>query len=434
MIKKPLDGSKNNRLAKAPVIWVKVFSLFIFKRVFECQAFRLAASHSFWFVMAIVPLCFLIFAILSKVPFFWGPREILENIFSSYLHPQITKEFSYYISELNKHLFLIILTSLITFGLLVIILLLDVERAFKNIFETTEHHFLGGRFLAVWVSFTLGFAIFASLFFLSSLASTIFIDVGWEKWLEYERIFTLGILTISFVLFFSIFYKTIAHKTISIHQALVGGVVSGSLVSLIVISVFCCLTFLPSSIKIFNPLIILPVLLILVYCCFFVLILGGVICSLLANRFWEEKYSDAETLHSLSLLIISLQILGLLLVSSQKGDAVSKRVIAFSLGVGEDIIEKAIAILSETNFIKKAETNNWVLSRDLSSAPLQDLCEKIGFDIKNLDNETLSTSGSFYAIELWRGRLVRVLGNLNTKAYNQDEIYIRDVLEGRKPI
>ena len=126
-----------------------------------------------------------------------------------------------------------------------------------------------------------------------------------------------------------------------------------------------------------------------------------------------------------------LQVLGLFLVSSQTGKAVSRKLILYSLGRGETIIDKAIAVLVATKFIRSSDDSSWVLSRDLSSAMLSELCSRLKLD---LGAKKTLTGGAFYAIEVWRSRLINRLGAIDGPL-NQDgqeiDISIRDLLEGR---
>ena len=159
--------------------------------------------------------------------------------------------------------------------------------------------------------------------------------------------------------------------------------------------------------------------------------MGGILCSLLGNPSWEKTYAQLDTLNSLSLLIIAIQILGLLFVSSQSGETLSKRLIVFSLGVGEKNVDKAIQILHDFKFIKRSAAGNWILSRDLSSSALSELCQAFNFNIVSLTDESLTRDSSIYAIEVWRGRLIQTIHNLGKDKTNLEHVNIRDLLQGQ---
>ena len=423
--------SKKSRENKTFIFLLKSYSSLLITRLHEIQAFRIAACHSFWFLGVLVPLAFFVLAIVSSIPMLWEPFALSEKVISNYFQGYVPKESFLSLSSVFQSYEFIAIATFLGFSLFLIILILDIESVFKRIFEINRESSFGRRFLIIWASFTLGPVSLILALYLPSEITLTLVEIGWSKAPNYERLITLFSFALIFSMFFSIFYKMMAGQTISLLDSCIGGGLSGLFFVCLVFSLFYFGAFFPITQGKLHVLLIFPTFFIVVYLCFFVIILGGVLCSLLGNPSWEKTYAQLDTLNSLSLLIIAIQILGLLFVSSQSGETLSKRLIVFSLGVGEKNVDKAIQILHDFKFIKRSAAGNWILSRDLSSSALSELCQAFKFNIVSLTDESLTRDSSIYAIEVWRGRLIQTIHNLGKDKTNLEHVNIRDLLQGQ---
>ena len=138
---------------------------------------------------------------------------------------------------------------------------------------------------------------------------------------------------------------------VSLVVACLGGCVSGIIISSLVNSLFYFTDF-PFFGDSYSIFLSFPIWILVVYAIFLIVNIGGIFASMASAILLEDWNPEIKHLQSISLLIVMLQVLGLFLVSSQTGKAVSRKLILYSLGRGETIIDKAIAVLVATKFIR----------------------------------------------------------------------------------
>ena len=403
----------------------KVFLIILWNRLVEVSPWRMAANYSFLSLLLIIPFCVFLFTCIQSFTVFGNKEFFFSEMLLRHLSKSSIIILTGYYNQFIDNIILSSFSAAILLTIFLMLLFRSIESDFNLIFRSEYPRRFISRLLIFWAIFTLG----PVFIFISISMSNLFIDLINVPIFDFTNK-SLSILNqlgsvFSIILIISLMYLIIPNRRIKFWYAITGGGGAAINIYIIVFFFFFIIEFLCISQSISGILLCLPVVLLFGYLLWIAVLFGALISGCLEDWSIGTGKFDSIDLDSTPVLIISLQLLGLFFSASQSGSAISLRVINKALKNDTRLVTVALRVLSNGNFIKESDAESWVLSRDLSSATLNDLCQSIGINIETFQ---LFGHGTSNSLELWRSRLVSKLDKLSVNSKIDNKVIIKDVL------
>ena len=348
------------------------FFRFTWKRFLGDRLFEAAGALSFTTVFALVPLTMVVFGVLSAFPVFdeWS-ASLKAYIFANFV-PRAASAVQGYLSEFSANT-----RSLTTAGALALVVSLlvtlsSVEAIFNRIWRVATARPRFGRFLVYWTVLTLGGLVAASSLALSTrfFALAIFETVP-GRWLEAVML-QLAPMAIEMLAFAAIF-KVVPHRTVRWRHALAGAALSVLLFELVKWGIGLYIGSFGSYQKIYGPLAFVPIFLLWIYLGWSAILFGASFASSMSAFRYQPaalRLPDGYELYGV------LRMLGRFqhargLGKGLHGDEIQQ----LEPILTDALVQELLAKLNGIDVVRRAESGEWLLARDLDDVTLGDLYE-----------------------------------------------------------
>ena len=348
------------------------FFRFTWKRFLGDRLFEAAGALSFTTVFALVPLTMVVFGVLSAFPVFdeWS-ASLKAYIFANFV-PRAASAVQGYLSECSANT-----RSLTTAGALALVVSLlvtlsSVEAIFNRIWRVATARPRFGRFLVYWTVLTLGGLVAASSLALSTrfFALAIFETVP-GRWLEAVML-QLAPMAIEMLAFAAIF-KVVPHRTVRWRHALAGAALSVLLFELVKWGIGLYIGSFGSYQKIYGPLAFVPIFLLWIYLGWSAILFGASFASSMSAFRYQPaalRLPDGYELYGV------LRMLGRFQHARGRGKGLHGDEIQQLEPILTDaLVQELLAKLNGIDVVRRAESGEWLLARDLDDVTLGDLYE-----------------------------------------------------------
>ena len=348
------------------------FFRFTWKRFLGDRLFEAAGALSFTTVVALVPLTMVVFGVLSAFPVFdeWS-ASLKAYIFANFV-PRAASAVQGYLSEFSANT-----RSLTTAGALALVVSLlvtlsSVEAIFNRIWRVATARPRFGRFLVYWTVLTLGGLVAASSLALSTrfFALAIFETVP-GRWLEAVML-QLAPMAIEMLAFAAIF-KVVPHRTVRWRHALAGAALSVLLFELVKWGIGLYIGSFGSYQKIYGPLAFVPIFLLWIYLGWSAILFGASFASSMSAFRYQPaalRLPDGYELYGV------LRMLGRFQHARGRGKGLHGDEIQQLEPILTDaLVQELLAKLNGIDVVRRAESGEWLLARDLDDVTLGDLYE-----------------------------------------------------------
>ncbi|HQX93647.1 YihY family inner membrane protein [Thermomonas sp.] len=348
------------------------FFRFTWKRFLGDRLFEAAGALSFTTVFALVPLTMVVFGVLSAFPVFdeWS-ASLKAYIFANFV-PRAASAVQGYLSEFSANT-----RSLTTAGALALVVSLlvtlsSVEAIFNRIWRVATARPRFGRFLVYWTVLTLGGLVAASSLALSTrfFALAIFETVP-GRWLEAVML-QLAPMAIEMLAFAAIF-KVVPHRTVRWRHALAGAALSVLLFELVKWGIGLYIGSFGSYQKIYGPLAFVPIFLLWIYLGWSAILFGASFASSMSAFRYQPaalRLPDGYELYGV------LRMLGRFQQARARGKGLHGDEIQQLEPILTDaLVQELLAKLNGIDVVRRAESGEWLLARDLDDVTLGDLYE-----------------------------------------------------------
>ncbi|HQW58995.1 YihY family inner membrane protein [Thermomonas sp.] len=348
------------------------FFRFTWKRFLGDRLFEAAGALSFTTVFALVPLTMVVFGVLSAFPVFdeWS-ASLKAYIFANFV-PRAASAVQGYLSEFSANT-----RSLTTAGALALVVSLlvtlsSVEAIFNRIWRVATARPRFGRFLVYWTVLTLGGLVAASSLALSTrfFALAIFETVP-GRWLEAVML-QLAPMAIEMLAFAAIF-KVVPHRTVRWRHALAGAALSVLLFELVKWGIGLYIGSFGSYQKIYGPLAFVPIFLLWIYLGWSAILFGASFASSMSAFRYQPaalRLPDGYELYGV------LRMLGRFQQARGRGKGLHGDEIQQLEPILTDaLVQELLAKLNGIDVVRRAESGEWLLARDLDDVTLGDLYE-----------------------------------------------------------
>lgn len=351
---------------------VGTFFRFLARRFLEDNLFQAAGALAYTTVFALVPLSMVVFGVLSAFPVFgeWSDR-LSDYIFSNFV-PSAARSVEAYLKQFSANAGQLTAAGVIALVVSLLITLNGVESAFNRIWRVESARPRIGRFLVYWTVLTLGALMAAASLALSAkfFAMSMFeTDAG--RTLQ-TLMLRLSPMTLEWLAFAAI-YRVVPHRTIHWRHAFAGAALAAVLFEIVKWGIGLYLGNFNSYSKIYGTLAFVPIFLLWIYLSWVAILLG----ASLASSMSEFRYQPVGMR-----LPLGFEIYGLLRLLARFNDSRkqgrglhSDEIEEMEPMLTDALVQQMLAQLNTINVVRRAETGEWLLTRNLDELSLAELYE-----------------------------------------------------------
>lgn len=354
------------------------FARFLWRRFLDDRLFEAAGALSFTTVFALVPLSMVVFGVLSAFPVFdeWSGR-LSDYIFSNFV-PSSARAIEGYLRQFSQNTGQLTAIGVIALVLSLLITLVSVETTFNRIWRVKTARPKFGRFLVYWTVLTLGALMAAASLAMSArfFALAIFQSAS-GQWLQHVML-QLAPMAIELLAFAAI-YRVVPHRTIQWRHALAGAFLAVLLLELVKALIGLYLGSFNAYQKIYGPLAFVPIFLLWVYLGWVSILLGASFASSMS----AFRYQPAHMRLPLGYEIYGiLRMLGRFAEARRKGKGLhSDEIQALEPMLTDALVQQLLAQFEGIDLVRRAETGEWLLARDLDDVTLAEIYQASGMRV-----------------------------------------------------
>lgn len=348
------------------------FGRFLWQRFLDDRLFESAGALSYTTVFALVPLAMVVLGILSAFPGFADLQDALVDFVFRNFVPSAAEGVKNGLDGLKQNLPKLTTAGVIALVLSLLITLNSVETTFNRIWRVSTARPKVSRFLVYWTVLTLGTLIAAASIALSSrLFALAIFETGAGRFLEHMML-SLAPVFIELLCFTAIF-RVVPHRTVKWRHALAGGLLSVLLFELIKWGIGLYLASFHTYQILYGALAALPILTLWIYLTWVSVLLGASFAAAISAFRYQPASMRMPLGHEMYGL---LRMLGRLALARRDGVGLhSDQLQELDPMLTDDMVQDFLCSLADAHIVTRAETGEWMLTRDLSSITLADLYE-----------------------------------------------------------
>ncbi len=351
---------------------IGAFLRFVWRRFLDDRLFEAAGALSYTTVFALVPLSMVVFGVLSAFPVFdvWA-ASLKTYVFANFV-PGAASKVQGYLVTFSENADKLTTTGAFVLVISLLVTLTSVEAIFNRIWRVPSARPKFGRFLVYWTVLTLGALVAATSLALSTrfFALAIFETLP-GRWLEAVML-KLAPMAIEMFAFAAIF-KVVPHRTVKWRHALSGAALSVLLFEGVKIGLGAYLASFDSYQKIYGAIAFLPILMLWIYLGWTSILFGASLASSLSAFSYQPaalRLPDGFELYGL------LRMLGRFQLARASGRGLhSDEIQKLEPILTDNLVQDMLGQLCGINVVRRAESGEWLLARDLEDVTLAELYE-----------------------------------------------------------
>ncbi|MBS0218535.1 MAG: YihY family inner membrane protein [Proteobacteria bacterium] len=347
-----------------------VFMRFLGRRFWDDNLFQSAASLAYTTVFALVPLATVVFGMLAAFPVYAELRGQLTNYIFANFVPSAASQVQHYISEYSLNASQLTTAGIIALVLSLLVTLTSVESIFNRIWRVPVARPQFSRFLVYWTVLTLGtlvavasMSLSAKLFAMSMFSS----EPGRVLETFMLRMAPPSIELVAFLLL----YRVVPHRTVQWRHAFAGALLATVVLEFVKWGMGVYLGTFRSYEKLYGTVAFIPIFLLWIYLSWVAVLLGASFASSLsAFRYQPAALRLPEGCEIYGLL----RMLGRFQNARGQGHGLhADELRELDPILTDSLVQEMLSKLSGAGIVKRAETGEWLLSRDLADVSLGEL-------------------------------------------------------------
>ncbi len=342
------------------------FWRFLFRRFLADRAISSAAALTYTTLFAVVPMMTVTFAMLSAVPAFQGVGEQIQDFVFRNFVPSTGAAVQEYLKGFTVQARQLTWIGVLALAVTAFMMLVNIEQAFNTIWRVRKSRRGVSSFVLYWAILSLGPLLLGGGFAISTYLTSTSLLSGPHALLGAKTLLNFTPLVFS-VAAFTLIYSTVPNARVPVKHALIGGVFTAVLFEVAKALFGVYVSFFPGYQLIYGAFATVPLFLLWLYLSWLIVLFGAeLVCNLSAPHHWRRR--------ALPRLLVVLGVLRVFHERQQRGLAVRHGNVqrAGWLVPGDEWLE-VIEFLQAEQLVCATASDAWVLSRDLSSYPLQQL-------------------------------------------------------------
>jgi membrane protein len=382
-----------------------------------------ASALTYTTLFAVVPLMTVTYAMLSAIPSINEYGDTIQNwIFENFV-PTTGETIRSYLSEFTgqaKKLTGVGIGALVVTS---IMMMRNIEVAFNRIWRVSDQRKGVSSFLLYWAVLSLGpILIGLGLVVTSYVATLPFVNSAADL-VGKGRLLLLLPLVLS-IIAFTLLYVAVPNCKVPLKNAFIGGLVVAILFESAKRGFAFYATQFPSYELIYGAFAAVPLFLFWIFISWVIILSGAELTRALTVYKTLDRTRQFSHLHTV------VGILFALWKAQQEGKTLSDDVLLQTVpGLDQSGWDQYVQILDEKHLIKRADEGEYLLSRDLQSLSLLDLCDRLPWPIPEPMENPINNSGWPVALDQ-RLQSVRV-SHEQALGESLDEMFRRSRSEGQ---
>jgi len=348
------------------------FLRFLWRRLGEDRLFESAGALAYTTAFALVPLTMVAFGVLSGFQAFNVWSRQLQNYIIASFAPGAADAIGHYLDTVKENVGTLTTAGVIAVVISLLLTLTQIEGAFNHIWRVKTARPTLGRFLIYWTVLTLGALVAAASLALSTrLFALAVFETAPGRILE-ALMLQLAPVAIELVAF-TLIFRLVPHRTVQWRHAVLGATVSVILFELVKWGIGLYLASFATYQKTYGPLAFVPIFLLWFYFAWIAVLLGASLASTVsAFRYQPAAMRLPEGYEIYGLL----RMLGRFAEARKNGKGLhSDEIRRLEPMLTDALIQELLAELCLIDLVRRAESGEWLLSRDLDTLTLGELYE-----------------------------------------------------------
>ncbi|MDR2872711.1 MAG: YihY family inner membrane protein [Xanthomonadaceae bacterium] len=348
------------------------FARFLWNRFVDDRLFQAAAALAYTSVFAMVPLAMVVFGVLSAFPVFeiWSDR-LSDYIFKSFV-PSAARSVEMYLRQFSASAGQLTAAGVIALVVSLLITLYSVETTFNRIWRVASTRPRLSRFLVYWTVLTLGALLAAASLSVSVrfFALPLF-ETPEGQWVA-GRLLRLAPMAIEF-LAVTLVYRVVPHRTVDFRHAIPGALLATLMLEAVKSGMSLYLGSFESYQRIYGTVAFVPIFILWIYLSWIAVLLGASLASSLAAFRYQPiamRLPPGFEVYAL------LRVLGRFRQAREQGRGLHIVQLLESEPILTDsLAQDFIMQLSEIGLLRRSESGEWLLARDLDKVTMAELYE-----------------------------------------------------------
>lgn len=347
------------------------FARFLWRRFRDDRCFETAGALSFASLFAIVPLLAAVFAALSVFPVFSALRGHVSEFIFRHFVPAAGRTVQGYLLQFADNASRLTTAGLVILLLSALLMMASIETRFNRIWRIQVPRRGSARILLYWAALTMGPLLIAAGIGASSwVYAQPFVHGVAERGVFGMRLWAVLPFVITWV-GLAVMYQVIPGCRVRWRDAIVGALIAALLFELVRKGFVLYVRHFANYREIYGALAAIPIFLIWVYLSWVIVLLGATLTAALTGF---------EYRHARELLPPGCEFVGLLRVlrhfvaAQRDGTGLTGAVLMErERFLTDDLLQRYLGDLQRAGLVRRADSGEWVLARDLASASLDDL-------------------------------------------------------------
>ncbi|KRG74146.1 ribonuclease BN [Stenotrophomonas chelatiphaga] len=348
------------------------FGRFLWRRFLDDRLFQAAAALAYTTVFALVPLAIVVFGVLSAFPVFdrWSD-QLSDYVFSNFV-PSAARAAEGYLRQFSASAGQLTAAGFIALVISLLITLNSVEETFNQIWRVGSSRPKLTRFLVYWTVLTLGAMLAAASLAVSARVFALPLFGTQEgQWLA-DFSLRLAPVLIEFVCI-TLVYRVVPHHTVKWKHAVPGAILAAILLELVKWGIGAYLGSFQSYQKLYGTVAFVPILLLWIYLCWVAVLLGASLASSMAAFRYqpvELRLPQGYEFYAL------LRLLGRFQQARALGKALDEdEILQHEPMMTDSLLQQLLCDMERIALVRRVESGEWMLARDLDQLTLGDLYE-----------------------------------------------------------
>ncbi len=351
------------------------FARFVGRRFVDDRLFEAAGALAFTTTFAVMPLLFVVLGVLQAFPGFdrWS-EALLDYVFSNFV-PSAAEAVKVQLLQLlptEETRLQMTTAGVVALIVSLLVTLTSVEAIFNRIWRVPTARPKFGRFLAYWTVLTLGALLAATSLAISTrLFKMAFFETSAGEWVA--NLMLRGTPILIELLAFTLIYRVVPHRTIKWRHAFAGAILAAIAFDLVKWALGYYFGHAETYRTLYGALSLAPIFLLWIYMGWISVLLGASFAASLS----AFRYQPISMRLPLGYEMYGLlRMLGRLLAARQAGRGLHVDEIQRQEPMLTDaLVQQFLGQLDDIDVVARAESGEWLLTRDLDQITLGELYE-----------------------------------------------------------
>lgn len=393
------------------------FWRFLVQRFIADQGINNAAALTYTTLFAVVPMMTVTFSMLSAIPAFQDTGEQIQSFIFRNFVPSAGETLQQYLRDFTTQARQLTWIGVLVLAATAFWMLVTIEKTFNTIWRVRQPRRGVSSFLLYWAILSLGPLLLGSGFAISTYITSLSLISGPQALLGIQALLQFMPLLFS-VAAFTLLYSTVPNARVPLRHALLGGLLAASLFEVAKMLFGLYVRLFPGYQLIYGAFATVPLFLLWIYLSWLIVLFGAeLVCNLGVSQQWRRR--------ALPRLLSVFGVLRVFYERQQSGLKVRLHdVQRQGWQLAEHEWEEILAFLEQQKLVAPTGSGFWVLSRDLSHYPVQQLLSHSPWPLPRVENlpEQLD--------EPWYAALRSALGCLQER---QAQLFAADLAQWLQP-